>query len=140
MIHPPAHHRPVGSSPAAKRVQGFTLLEVLIALAVLAIALAALIQSAGGYAANEAYLRDRTTAQWVAHDVLTQWQLKNDWPSVGEQHGTREFDGRTWDWKVKITQTPDQDLRRLDVTVRLDGAAKGGTPLGALTGFIGHNL
>ncbi len=137
------HRRnPRRSAPTATQAcaRGFTLLEVLVALAVLAIALAALIQSAGGYAANQAYLRDRTMAQWVARDVLTEWQLKGDWPPVGEKHGTREFDGRGWDWKVKVSQTADKDLRRLDVTVRPDGAGDEGTPPGALTGFVGHDL
>ena len=52
------------------RVAGFTLLEVLIALAVLALSMGAAIKAASDYTNNQAYLRDRTIAMWVARNVL----------------------------------------------------------------------
>ena len=129
------------SIDARARQTGFTLLEVLVALAVLAVAMAALIQAAAGYTANQAYLRDRTLAHWVARDALQSRQLDaaKSWPAVGEQHDSRTLGGRQWDVTVKVSDTSDKDLRRLDVKVYPAGDDDG-TPLATLTGFVGRGL
>lgn len=127
-----------------RRSGGFTLLEVLIALVVLALSLGAVIQAAGEYTVNQAYLRDRTLAEWVARNQLTAMLLAGDWPSLGEQKGEVELPlgsadkgGRTWRWKVKVAQTPEEDLRRLDIDVYPLNAADDADPLASLSGFIG---
>ncbi|HEX2238999.1 MAG TPA: type II secretion system minor pseudopilin GspI, partial [Gammaproteobacteria bacterium] len=72
-----------------KTVRGFTLLEVLVALAVIAIALASIIKVVGTGAANAGYLRDKTFAHWVAANRLVQMQIRNNAlpssvPNVGQ--------------------------------------------------------
>ncbi len=114
---------------------GFTLLEVLVALAVLALTLAAVIKAAGDYTGNQAHLRDRTLATWVARNALVQQQLENAWPRVGELKGSVEMAEREWRWLAIVTQTEEEELRRLDVEVRPfdDDEAE---PLAVLSGFL----
>ena len=62
---------------------GFTLLEVLVALVVLALLLGAVIQATGNYTANQVYLRDRIFAEWVAHNQLVTELMSSDWSGIG---------------------------------------------------------
>jgi len=118
-----------------RRQRGFTLLEVIVALTVLAITLGSIIKATGEYTANQAYLRDRTLANWVARNVLAEFQLDSAWPEVGERKGTVEMGRMEWDWLARISQTEEADLRRLDVEVRpLD--ADDTDPLVILSGFL----
>ncbi len=118
-----------------RRHRGFTLLEILVALTVLAITLAAIIKATGDYTANQAYLRDRTFAIWVARNALVQFQVENAWPGVGERKGTMAMGRREWDWLARISQTEEAELRRLDVEVRpLD--EDDSEPLAVLSGFV----
>ena len=117
------------------RVGGFTLLEVLVALAVLALTMGAVIKGVGGYAGNQAYLRDRTLTTWVARNVLVDQQVKEAWPDVGELKGTSKMGGREWRWIGTVSQTDEQDLRRLDVRIRpID--AEDSEPIAVLSGFL----
>jgi general secretion pathway protein I len=126
------------------RSTGFTLLEVLIALLVLALSLGAAIRAAGDYTINQAYLRDRTFAEWVARNQLVTQQLKGEWPRVGQQKGEAELPlassdkgGREWRWVMQVTQTPEEDLRRVDIDVYPLAAGDDDSPLATLSGFIG---
>ena len=117
------------------RQRGFTLLEIIVALTVLAITLGAIIKATGDYTANQAYLRDRTIANWVARNVLAEFQVENAWLDVGERKGTTEMGRMEWDWVARISQTEEAELRRLDVEVRpLD--ADDTDPLVILSGFL----
>ncbi|MGD2073916.1 MAG: type II secretion system minor pseudopilin GspI [Gammaproteobacteria bacterium] len=125
--------------------RGFTLLEVLVALAVLATSLGAVIQAAGDYTRNQAYLRDRTFAEWVAHNQLAAAQLSDRWPEVGQEKGEAELPapgsetpGREWRWEMQVIQTAEEDLRRLDIEVFPRDADEDGdaAPLATLSGFM----
>lgn len=99
------------------RSGGFTLLEVMVALAVLAIALAAMIKGTADNASNAAYLRDKTLAHWVGMNVVSEQRLVGRWSGQGVQRGEEVMGLHTWYWTARLSQTFDEDVRRLDVMV-----------------------
>lgn len=133
-MHPQPVRRPA-NRPAGRR-SGFTLLEVLVALTVLALTMAAMIRAAGSYTGNLAYLRDRTLAVWTARNVLAEQQLENAWPRVGEIKGTAEMGKREWRWLATVTQTEEKELRRLDISVYPLDTEDEERPLAVLSGFL----
>lgn len=114
---------------------GFTLLEVLVSLAIVAIAMGALIKGGVSNANNAAYLRDKTVAHWVAMNKVAEFQLDAAWPGVATTEGKVEMASREWEWKAKVTETPDADVRRLDVEVR-DASDRSETVLDKLSAFL----
>ncbi len=116
-----------------RRIGGFTLLEVLVALAVLSIAMGAIISAATQSIANTAYLRDQTFASWVALNQVNQRFLDSEpWPEEGSRDGSIELANRAWRWQVRFAKTDDPDLRRIEVTVRV---TENGPVLSTLTAF-----
>lgn len=96
---------------------GFTLIEVLAAVAVLALALGAMITGASQYSANATYLRDKAIAGWVARNKLVEMHLNPGWPELGKSDGMDEMAGREWPWRMEVQKTPDDKVRRIDVYV-----------------------
>jgi general secretion pathway protein I len=108
-------------------------LEVLVALAVLAIAMSAIINAATQSIASTAYLRDQTFASWVALNQVNERLLDAEpWPDEGSRQGSAELANRSWRWQVRFAKTDDPDMRRMEVTVR---AAENGPALSTLTAF-----
>lgn len=118
-----------------KRGEGFTLVEVLVAVAVLAIAMSAVITAMARQADNAGYLRQKTIALWVAHNRLTEIQLEDEWPDTGRSDEEVEMAGTEWRWEVEVKNTEDARLRRVDVTVRPAREKEGS--MAQLSGFIG---
>ena len=118
--------------------RGFTLLEIMVALAVLAIALGAVIKAVGTSAVDIGYLRDRTLASWVALNHINMLRLAREWPDEGTQNGTVEMAGRQWRWELQVSNTSDEDLRRLDITVFDEDDEDKERPLAKLIAFRGR--
>lgn len=97
---------------------GFTLIEVLVALAILTIALTVVMHSMGQAIDLTANLRDRQVALWVAQNRLTLHQLQHDFPSTDSTEGTVEMGGREWRWREQVAATPEPALRRIEIDVR----------------------
>ena len=118
--------------------RGFTLLEVLVALAVFAVAAVALMKVSTSQLQLSGRLEEKTFAHWVALNMLTEMQAGQDWPSIGEQTGKVAMAGRDWKIIVKTVATPMIRVRRIDVEVGL--APKDFTEsmesLTVLSGFI----
>ena len=113
--------------------RGFTLVEILVALAVLAIALTAAAHALGGAADTTVELRLRMLARWVAEDRLAGLELRQEWPALDTQEGDAEMGGRKFHWVQDTGVTPVAKMRRVEVSVMLPGAK---VPLVRLTGFV----
>lgn len=130
----PADIRPL----SGRCVRGFTLIEVLIALAFLALAMSAIIATVGVSIRDAAELQDETFAHWVAMNELTTLRLAPAWPALGTQTGNAEMAGQKWNWQAAVSTTQDPDLLRVDIDV--SNAVSPGTVSASLVGFIGRPL
>jgi len=116
--------------------RGFTLVEVVVALAIVAIGMLAVFKTIGDTVNNVATLRDRTFAAWIADNRITEVRLSGQMPSVDETEGDLDYAGRRWHWVARVSQTAVEGLRRMDVSVRREGDAEDSS-LVSLAGFIG---
>ena len=118
------------------RARGFTLIEVLVALAILAIALAASVRAVGEQARAAEILRDGSYARWVAANLIAETRLNEPFPLPGVREGQSRLAGRLWPWRLTVSDTPDGDIRRLDAQVFPEQASvDSDQPLVTLTGF-----
>jgi general secretion pathway protein I len=97
---------------------GFTLLEVLTAMTVLAIALGAAIKAISDGARTTAYIEEQTLAHWLALNKIAEQRLSTTLPSVGSQGGSTQFAGQQWHWTAVLSATPDAATRRLQIEIR----------------------
>lgn len=117
------------------RVHGFTLIEVMFALTIVASGIAALTYASVNFSNNATYLRDKTFARWVASDKLTEMRVTRAWPNLGKDEGEWELAGQTWHWRVDTEAVQDPMLRQITIQVRRDPSASGA--LATLTAFVG---
>lgn len=96
--------------------KGFTLLEVLVALAVVAIGLSAAFAAMGQSARSAEQLRVRTFAQWAAADALTALRLGGEWPRA-QARRQEEISGRVWWLEYRVQPTAAATLRDVEVLV-----------------------
>jgi general secretion pathway protein I len=115
-----------------RRAAGFTLLEVMVALAIAALALLALFGAAGATNRATLELRTRTLGHMVASNAITELRLGRSWLEPGQIDGDAELGGQRWRWRATVSPTEDAAIRRLDVTVR-DADQQ---VAAAMTGFI----
>ncbi len=99
---------------------GFTLIEVVVALAVISIGLAAVIKTAGVVTKNTAHLNERTIAMWVAQNAMAEFELELESEPNKESQGQEEMAGVEWHWQKEIKATEDPDIKRVEIQVRRD--------------------
>jgi len=98
--------------------RGFTLIEVLVALAIVAIGMAAVLGTLTSSASTVVYMRDKTLANWVALNHIAEQRLKPQMPQLGNTDGDVDFAGQKWHWRQETVATAVQGMVRMDVHVR----------------------
>ncbi len=132
-------------SVAGRGERGFTLIEVLVALVIVAFGMAALMSALSSSANTVSYMRDKTFAEWVALNQIATFRLQltqGQTPQKGHTDGDIDFAGRSWHWRQDVLATAIQGLMRLDVKVR-PKEAKGGEDDGwyvTVSGLTGDAL
>jgi len=113
---------------------GFTLVEVLVALAIVSIALMAALRAAGQGTQAAGELRLRLLASWVAENRLAEHRARGAWLPVGIARGTQSQGGVELAWREEVISTPHPAFRRVDVFV--SAPAQESRSLARLTGFL----
>ena len=120
--------------------RGFTLVEVLVALMIVALALAALMSSVSSAARGSEYLRDKTIAQWIAMNRIVDARLNiQKFGSSGDK-GDVDFANRKWRFDTRYFETNNPTIRRVVVRVWPGNAKPGAGPLAESASFLGSAL
>ncbi len=114
------------------RQSGFTLIEILVALAVMVIAMAALWKGLAQGVGVSQGLSNRVVARWVAENRIVSRQVMGEWPDIRAYDGSVEMGGQTWFWQEQIANTGQANLRSITVSVGVDED----TTLISLQGFL----
>jgi general secretion pathway protein I len=100
------------------RGRGFTLIEVLVALAIVAIGMAAVLGTLTSSASTVLYMRDKTLANWVALNHIAEQRLQPQMPQLGNSDGDVDYAGQKWHWRQETVATAVKGMIRMDVRVR----------------------
>jgi general secretion pathway protein I len=123
-----------------RRQSGFTLVEVLVALMVVAMGLAALMVAVSGTARTSGYLRDKSLAQWMALNRLAEVRLNLIKFGQNTDTGELNFANRTWHYDTRYFDTSIPSMKRVVVRIYAGDAKTKGNPLVEATGFMGSAL
>lgn len=125
-----------------KRVQGFTLLEVLVALAIFALVAASVLSATARSLQTASRLEEKTLAMWIADNRLTELQLSQSPVADGREQGEVEFAGRRWQWQSEVQGTSEPDMRRVTLWIAPMPAERAASEVReravvSLNGFLG---
>ena len=118
------------------RQQGFTLIEVLVALMVFGLIATAASQVGSQYLGSFERVRDLTLASWIAGNRMNEIRLEENFPSVSENRQDLEYAGREWRIVTVVSDTDEDSMRRVEV--RVEAYRDRGDPvqLQTLSGFL----
>jgi general secretion pathway protein I len=117
--------------------RGFTLIEVMVSLAIVAFALTAIAASMNQMIDSATAMRDRTYASWIAQNKIVEFRLGEALPEVSTTSGDLEFGNNRWTWRAVVSETGIQDFVRVDVSV---SHAERDYVVRTVTGFVGRPM
>lgn len=120
-----------------KSDRGFTLIEVIIALAIIAIALAAVMMTVSATVRNATDLKERTFAHWVAMNKMNELLVANEseWPAIKTTRGSVLMAEHEWFWEQEVIKAPGTDLmRRVYIRVKVNEDDE--YPMATLEGYL----
>lgn len=101
--------------------RGFTLMEVLIALVIVTLAVSALLGTVTSSGSNVSYLKDKTIAEWVALNRLTEIRIAQQMPDKGRRTGNTDMAGMHWQWEEEVIELPVKGMFRVEIRARPTG-------------------
>lgn len=106
---------------------GFTLLEVMVALFIFAVSGTAILKTTAEHLNSVSQLEQITFATYVANNQLMRMSIQSEqsWPPKNNQKGKVEMVDRTWYWQQSVSNTIDEELKQVTVTVGLDADYQG---------------
>lgn len=113
-----------GVKARIKSLMGFTLIELMVAVAVLAIGMTAVLHSTSQAAHAGVFLKQKTIAHWVASNRAAELSINQEWPSPGVTNGTETMANQTWQLETEVRDTGVPELRLVTIRVSLDGDEK----------------
>jgi general secretion pathway protein I len=117
------------------RARGFTLLEILVALAIVGIVVIGFLRGNSVMIANAEYLRRKTLAHWVAMNRTAEIRLAGQWLTGDGSEGIDLMGDQRWSWKAAGRLSPDPDVQIVTVEVR-PADQENSSPLDTLTLFL----
>jgi general secretion pathway protein I len=124
----------------AGRSRGFTLIEVMVALLIVALGLSALMITVSSTARTSGFLRDKTVAQWIALNRLTEVRLNLNKFAANTDTGELNFANRTWHYDTRYFDTSVATMKRVVVRVYAGAAKTKSNPVAESTGFLGSSI
>lgn len=124
----------------SRRTRGFTLVEVLVALVVVALGLTALMVAVNGTARTSGFLRDKSLAQWIALNRLSEVRLNVTKFGQNTDTGELDFGSRKWHYDTRYFDTRIPSMKRVVVRVYLGDAKTKGNALAQAVGFLGSSV
>lgn len=101
--------------------QGFTLIEVMVALSIFALAAVASLQAASGHLSSITVLQEKMYAQYVASNRMAEIRLQQRWPVRDNQQGEALMGGQRWNWQQQVAATVTPNVVAITVIVSRDG-------------------
>ncbi|MEJ2128346.1 MAG: type II secretion system minor pseudopilin GspI [Woeseiaceae bacterium] len=118
-----------------RRSRAFTLVEVMVALAIIAISLIAVAAKMGRMIDTSNAMRERTYASWIAQNKIAEMRLANQIPEVTSTSGEIDYANSTWRWRAVVSESGIENLYRVEVYVFDE---TGDIQIRKVNGFIGE--
>lgn len=117
------------------KIKGFTLVEILVALTILAITMGAYFSQLNTQVSQTHSIRNRTLAHWVGQNHLAKLRIENQWPSLNSQTFRAVQGQQEWQILQRVSATPNAQIKRVELKM----FAADGTFSGSLVGYVAND-